>query len=232
MTITTAGRPHGYARYKLDGCRCYTCCFDVSEYNRRRDKAIAAGTWRSDTTPVRAHIRSLMAAGMGWKQVAKTADVNPSTVGRILYGRPDQGTPPPKTTRYDIAQKLLAVKLNLHPNTPIDATGTIRRIRALAAIGHTLTAIAEGIGWTLQNLSHLAHSDAGPRGRHVEVRTAQAVAGLYDSWSMTVPTGWVCDRARRRAAELGWPPPLAWDDDQIDDPTATAHTSAVRKATA
>jgi hypothetical protein len=29
-----------------------------------------------------------------------------------------------------------------------------------------------------------------------------------------------CERARRRAKKLGWAPPLAWDEDAIDDPDA------------
>lgn len=221
MTVTTAERPHGYARYKLNRCRCYPCCYAVSEYNRRREQAIAAGTWRTDANPVRAHLRSLVAAGMGWKRIAKTAGVNTGTAGRILYGRHDRGTPPPATVRYDIAQKLLAVQLDLHPNSPIEATGTVRRIQALVAIGHTLTAIANELGWTLQNLSKMVHAGSTPYAARVEVRTAQAVAAVYDRWSMTVPTGWVAERARRHAANQGWPPPLAWDDDHVDDPMAT-----------
>lgn len=220
MTITTAERPHGYARYKLDRCRCYTCCYAVSDYNRRRDQAIAAGTWRSDAAPIRVHLRSLMAAGMGYKLIAAKAGLSPSTVSRILYGRPERGTPPPATTRYDLAQTLLAVHLDLHPNSPIEATGTARRIQALAALGHTLTSIAEAIGWSLQNLSDVVREGSIPYACRVEVRTAQAVAALYDRWSMTVPTGWVADQARRRAARHGWLPPLAWDDEQLDDPTA------------
>lgn len=221
MTITSAERPHGYARYKLGSCRCYTCCFAVSEYNRKRDEAITAGTWRADTAPVRIHLRSLMVAGMGYKLIAKRAGVATSTVGRILYGRPDLGTPPPATTRYDIAAKLLAVQHELHPNSPIEATGTVRRVQALVAIGHTLTAIAEAIGWTVQNFTRVVREGSVPYACRVEVRTAQAVAALYDQLSMTRPAGLSADKARRYAARQGWFPPLAWEDDQLDDPVAT-----------
>jgi hypothetical protein len=219
MTITTA-RPHGYAKYKLENCRCYVCAWAVSEYSRVRAERIAAGTWRLDSAPVRVHIRALSAAGMGYKRVAAVAGINASTVSRVLYGRPDRGTPPPASIRYDLGARLLAVEPDLHPNANIEASGTVRRVQALVAIGHTLTSVAEALGWTVQNLSKVVHAGAVPYALCVEVRTALAVSRLYDRWSMTVPDGPMADRARAHARTFGWVPPLAWDDDEIDDPCA------------
>lgn len=52
-------------------------------------------------------------------------------------------------------------------------------------------------------------------------QTAADVAAVYDRLSMIVPD-WHRYRTRTRNAALarGWLPPLAWDDDTIDDPTA------------
>lgn len=225
-SATATERPHGYAKYKLEGCRCNTCGWAVSEYTRVRAERIAAGTWRLDSAPVRVHIRALGAAGMGYKRVAAVAGISVSTVGRVLYGRHDKGTPPPATIRYDLGTKLLAVEPDLHPNSSIEASGTARRIQALVAIGHTITAVAHEIGWTLQNLSSLAHSGSIPLAARVEVRTAQAVSRLYDRWSMVVPQGVQADRARGHARRLGWVPPLAWDDEEIDDPFASPAEAA------
>jgi len=230
MTITTAERPHGYARYKMDGCRCYPCCFAVSEYERNRQARIAAGTWRADAEPVRVHLRSLMTHGMGYKRIAARAGVSVSTVARILYGR--RGTPPPDTISYDLAQRLLAVPFDPHPTSHVEATGTVRRVQALVAIGHTITAIARAAGCSVGRLSEIVALGSVPYAANVEARTAAAIARLYDQWSMTVPTGTTAERARLYAARRGWPPPLAWDDDDLDNPAATAHTNAVRKATA
>ncbi len=33
-------RPHGYARYRLDGCHCYTCGWTVAHYNDAREHAM------------------------------------------------------------------------------------------------------------------------------------------------------------------------------------------------
>ena len=62
-----AERPHGYARYKLDGCRCYTCGYARSEYEAMRTRAILYGTWEPliDAQPVRDHIKMLSEAGIG-----------------------------------------------------------------------------------------------------------------------------------------------------------------------
>jgi transcriptional regulator with XRE-family HTH domain len=219
---TQTQRPHGYARYRLDNCRCYTCAYAVSTYSERRHKAIAAGTWRADTGPVRVHLRALMSAGMGYKRIARAAGVPESTVSRILYGRRDHDTPPPATTRYDIAQRLLAVPLDRHPHTPVEATGTVRRAQALVAIGYTLTEIAGHLGWTLQNFSSLIHDGSTPYALRVELRTAQTMTAVYDQLSMTPSTGRYAARARAMAARRGWPPPLAWDDEQLDEPAAKA----------
>lgn len=218
MTAAVAtGRPHGYARYKLDGCRCNVCGFAVSEYTRLRRNAIRTGTWRTDAELVRAHVRSLMAAGMGRRRIGEVAGVNDSTLSRHLYGRRDR--PAPATMRYDLAQRLLAVVPDLAPNARVPAVGTARRIRALVAIGWSLTELAAGIGWTLANLCNLI--SCRPDG--VAVRTAQLVAVLYERLSMTPSVGPLSGRARAMARRKGWVPPLAWNEGAIDDPAARPH---------
>lgn len=215
MTTTTVERPHGYARYRLDGCHCNICGFAVSEYDRRREYAIRTGAWRVDGELVRAHLRSLMAAGVGRRRIAEAAGVNGSLLTRHLYGR--NGRPAPATMRYDLAQKLLAVTPDLAPPARVPGIGTARRIQALVAIGWPLPELAARLGWTLANLCDRAVC----RRPCVAVRNARLVADLYDRLSMTPPTGPQADRARVRARRRGWVPPLAWDDDTIDDLRAT-----------
>lgn len=198
---------HGYARYRLDGCRCYVCAAAVSEYDRRRQMAITAGTWRMDAGLVREHLAVLSAAGMGYKRVAKVSGVSRSTVRRLLYG--NSGRPAPSTTRHDIGVKLLTVEVDLGPSALVDGLGTVRRIQALAAIGWTLTATAAALGWTLQNLGTLLGQAKVTR------RTADAVAALYEQRSGTPGPS---RAARQLAARRGWVPPLAWNDiDDTDD---------------
>jgi len=209
-------RPHSYARYKVDGCRCYTCCYAVSQYNAARKAAIAADGWRVDADLVRRHVQELGRRGMGYKLVADRAGVSRSTLGRIIYGRTEKGTAPPATTRRDIAERILAVEFGLHDYSPTGVTGSARRIQALVAHGHTITSVAAQAGWTLQNVSKIAHRWSPT----LEVRNARLFAGIYDRlWSVR-PDGLRADRARQHAARQGWFGPLAWDDDTIDDPAA------------
>jgi hypothetical protein len=210
----TVDRPHGYARYKLDGCRCNLCGFAVSEYTRLRRNAIRKGTWRVDAEQVRAHVRALQAAGMGRHRIAAVAGMNDSTLSNLLYGR--GGRPVPATMRYDLAQKLLAVAPDLAPYARISGVGTVRRVRALVAIGWTLTEIAAGVGWSVANLCDLVSG----RTAGVAVRTARLVAGLYERLSMTPSTGPRAGRARSMARSRGWVPPLGWNEGAIDNPSA------------
>lgn len=71
------------------------------------------------------------------------------------------------------------------------------------------------------NLGPVLH---GTRG--VTVATRDAVRALYDElWDAIPPAAaWrerqATSRARGLAARYGWAPPMAWDDETIDDPAA------------
>jgi hypothetical protein len=73
-----SNRPHGYARYRLDGGRCDICVAAVSEYNKIRSAGLADGTWQPFTSAEATveHIRSLYAAGMSDRQIAVAAGVS------------------------------------------------------------------------------------------------------------------------------------------------------------
>ena len=107
----------------------------------------------------------------------------------------------------------------------VPAVGTTRRLRALYALGWTERDLAEGLGVSLCRVSHLLTE----RRPTLSPDTVARVAALYDELSMAVPADTKPlrrgqtkhhARARRRARVLGWHPPLAWDDDAIDDPDA------------
>lgn len=94
----------------------------------------------------------------------------------------------------------------------IDATGTQRRIRALMALGWTSRHIADLCGWT----SAEAVTEINKDRRFVYLATAEKIADAYERLCMTPGPS---PQTKARAARKGWPPPLAWDDDRIDDPT-------------
>jgi transcriptional regulator with XRE-family HTH domain len=219
MTATTARRPHGYARYRLDGCRCYTCAWARSEYDRKRSQAIAAGTWQpwTDAQPVRDHLVKLRTAGLGLRRIAELAGTTRNSLDALLHGR--RGNPPSPRVRSEIAGRILAVPASAPEKAAdkavIDGTGTARRIQALCCLGWSLTAQAQAVGWAVGNYAPLAKP--GP----VTARTARLVGELYDELSMRpAPDSVPARRARAFAAGKGWVPPLEWDDETIDDPAA------------
>jgi len=211
-------RPHGYARYRLDGCRCYVCGWARARYDDARNRRITAGTWQpfTDAQPVREHLAALAATGMGQRRIAQLAGISHGALTGLLRGR--RGNPPSARVRRETADAVLAVTpgpAGLAPNAVIDGTGTARRVQALCCIGWTLTEQARHVGWLVSNYAGLT------AGHPVTARNARLVAGLYDQLSMTpAPAGHPSARARRFAAGKGWAPPLAWDDDTIDDPKA------------
>lgn len=99
----------------------------------------------------------------------------------------------------------------------VDATGTRRRLEALAALGYSMADISARLGCTRTYVYQLRKST------QVRSDNAVAVATLYDRLCMTLPDHPLAVRARRHAAKQGWLPPLAWDD--IDNDPAPADSS-------
>jgi plasmid maintenance system antidote protein VapI len=107
----------------------------------------------------------------------------------------------------------------------VPSVGTVRRLRALYALGWTCVQLGERMGVTKTRVAQLLS------GRCITVmpETAEKVADLYRDLSMVVPMDQpakrrgdspIHERTRRHARKRGWLPPLAWDDDLIDRPDA------------
>jgi hypothetical protein len=111
-----------------------------------------------------------------------------------------------KMTRYRVRSRYGAVKLL------IDSTGTRRRVQALQRIGWRAEDIAALGPWNAKDAVY--ELTKRPR---VTRRNAAVVVAIYDQLSMKPGPS---EETRRRAIRAGWPSPLAWDDDTIDDPDA------------
>lgn len=94
----------------------------------------------------------------------------------------------------------------------VPAIGTHRRIEALRAIGWPTSVIAEKAGRAARPGS-IIRADQ----EMVRAELHDRIRDVYDRLSMTPGPS---DRVRVRAINAGCVPPLAWDDDQIDDPAA------------
>ncbi len=96
---------------------------------------------------------------------------------------------------------------------------TRRRLQALHVIGWTDLAIGGQLNIACQAAAQL-RTNPSPR---ILQSTAARVTALYDRTWNVYPEGASADRARSNALRLGWCPPLAWDDDELDDPAAAPH---------
>jgi len=200
--------------YLQHGCRCDECRSNHARHQKRYRLDRARGVQRLvDAQPLREHVDKLTAAGMsqwditiaaGWKSRNALADayrrvnVHPATLARVLAV-----TAPPASRR----------------NGYVDATGSRRRLQALAVMGWSTRRIARELG----NLDPQTYQyiESG-RTKTIRRRTAQAITELYDRlWSQQGPS----PRSTRVALTKGWVPPLAWDDDEIDDPKASPRSS-------
>jgi hypothetical protein len=95
----------------------------------------------------------------------------------------------------------------------VDKFGTVRRIRALQALGWSAEELSRRIGHSRAYLHMVINHTRGT----VHRTTAEKVAAVYDELCMTPgPSPLTRTRARRN----GWLPPLAYDD--IDAPDGLA----------
>jgi hypothetical protein len=228
-THTQANHVHGtHACYVLDRCRCRPCARANADYEKHRARRHAYGRFDTytDAQPVREHVQRLMEAGVGLKRIATLAGVSQSALGKLIYGTTTR--PASVKTTQPVATRILAVRLTLDtyaPGARVPNVGTKRRLQALMAIGWSQTALANSIGMEVRNFNHLLHGK-----RAVTAKNARAVKDLYDElWNTTpdAPTRWhagAITRSLRYARTHGWPPPMAWDDDTLDDPQATPDT--------
>jgi len=189
---------------------CHRC------YENHRNRQKLYGRWQSSRVPaepVRAHVEALRASGIGTRRIEELSGVSRSVIQSLVNGRSIYGNQPSKTISAVNAQRLLAVPEEPASGSRIDITGTTRRLQALVAIGYTQTDLAARIGITPANSTRLFHS----QGR-VLASTARRVESIYDRLAMTPGPS---ERARNHARKHGWAPPLAWDDDDLDNPDAT-----------
>lgn len=230
---TSTREPGTLAGYK-NGCRCERCTAANSDYQRNYRRQIAYGRWGPyvDAGPVRDHVRSLQQSGLGARAIATAAGLTYSTISHFLYGRPPRGIAPPAQIRPATAEALLSVEASLETypeHAKVDGTGTRRRLQALFAIGWSFARLARQLGVRKSTIQSFL------RTVNVEKATAVAVRDLYDQlWDMPPPASNPAERAAvtktlRMARERGWAPPMAWDDEDLDDPKAQPDTSTIAR---
>lgn len=117
-------------------------------------------------------------------------------------------------------RKVTAMRLMAVPVEPalkpvrggfLPALGTMRRLRALIAIGYQKKELADALGMSLANLSRILTGERS----YVSPETEVKVKELFDVWQMHPKNN---RRSILKAERRGWAPPFAWDEESIDDP--------------
>ncbi|MEU3990174.1 hypothetical protein AB0F24_17660 [Streptomyces platensis] len=209
-TYLTPSPPHGERARYLRGCRCTECSNANYRYTSRLRLDYQRGQ-RRRTSPDRAATRIHQLLNKGWSQ---TQISDASGVGRRGIGDIVQKARP--SISRETERKILAMRPGPPPPPrDVEATGTVRRLRALIAVGHSSSSIATELGMHPDALGKIARHELP----HVRTVTAQAVASIY---TQLAETRGLSERARRHAATRNWAPPNAWDPDTIDNPDAHA----------
>ncbi len=209
------------AAYVADRCRCTACRRANTLAARERTTAIAYGTWTGlvDAGPARAHVQKLREAGLSLKHLAALANVGRGTLDALIYGDPSRQLPPTARVHAKTEERLLAVHFDITalPDTArIPATGSRRRLQALAVLGWSIPRLASHTSLSQRTLR------TALTGKSLSAATALQIAALYEQLRGRRPPARDDDEGEaaiaeaRRAREAGWRPPLAWDDIDTD----------------
>ena len=193
--------------YAKHGCRCEPCRAAAARASKawRRDNYLGV-VKLVDAQPLKDHVAMLMAAGMSFRAISLTAGytsrnaladsmtrsrVRPATMARILAVNPQ------RDNRRDAY---------------IDATGSRRRLQALAVNGWSTRNLATQLG---HNHATTVQDIASGKTPTIRLRSMDAIRDLYERlWDQPGPS----QRTAAIAKAKGWLPALAWDDDLIDRP--------------
>jgi len=191
------------------------------DYVRWRSRQIAYGRWQpwADAAEVRAHLQMLRQAGGSDRAIARAAGVSPMTVHRI---QPSADRAAAVRVRAALVGRLLAVTPAVLESVALrrDASGSRRRLRALVALGHPGASLARYLGVPPATVWNLLRGTTVTISAELET----AIRSMYEQiWDLRPPERTAAESraaaaARTRAAQRGWPTPMALDDDRIDDP--------------
>lgn len=105
----------------------------------------------------------------------------------------------------------------------VPAVGPKRRIQALMAVGWNMAQLAKATGHHRRSLEAILSRDQ----KRTDWEFAGAIKMAYDElWDQEPPPGRSRTYLRNLAKKRGYLPPMAWDDDTIDDPEAVPYIEA------
>ena len=215
-THTRVSHQHGTSTaYRSDGCRCDACRAAYRSHRQRLERRTERSRW-VDAHEVREHLQSLIDDGATLVSLVRRSGYSELTLRRLLNGE--------RTRVWDVTRSdLLALTHGAANIRSVDASGTTRRLRALAARGWGSTAVSVEMGRSVANKATIERLLHGSR-TQVTPELAADVSQVYERlWDQQPPMSTPHERATasrmmRRARRDGWLPPAAFDDHELDLP--------------
>lgn len=187
------------------GCKCDPCMRRRMRVRKRHHIRAAQGAVmvQVDTEP----LEQWVAEGFGVDLLSAVLGVSDNTItGLMAGGRTDREKA--ARVRALTRQEILALAPD---RCHVPTVGARRRVHALMRIGWPHLDIAGGNRSTMR----LIQAVCAAEGRYVLAGTHRLISSRFDALGMDVGPSAI---VRRIAERRGYPPPLAWDEDEIDDP--------------
>lgn len=199
--------------YTKNHCRQPECRQAHNKEARDRRREQAYGRYNRNKRPATKtlnHINKLRAQGITLGQIHKQTGIAMVTLGEITLGK--RATIQAATETRILNYQPTPDQASPHATT--NSTGTARRLQALQYNGWDQAALAQKLGCQRGHIWKLSHER-----RNVTVALANRVRDLYDHlWDKHPAPSKGSNLAKTIARRNGWLPPLAWDEDLIDDP--------------
>lgn len=159
---------------------------------------------RIDAGPTRAHVQALLALRWSFAAIADRSGVSRTAV---------RETRTVTKVQRSTEAAILALPLVRYAgkNVLVDATGTRRRIEALAYLGHPLISYELRVGRCRGRVGKAVATG------WVSAYIADGVEQVYRELENTIGPS---DLSRKRAQKRGFVGPAAWDGRDMDDPKA------------
>lgn len=164
------------------------------------------------------HAKSLIDAGMFVTDIARLAGVSRSIAGQVISGRV-------RRVHRDTAAAILGVRVPKENwggcNGIISALAAQRMLQALSARGFSLAVMAEQIDTSVFSVDLIRNGKRTRIRMSMNNAISKAYKRLWDANPVefgVTPSG--ATQARNHAIAQGWPPPAAWDDEELSDPKA------------
>ncbi len=177
-----------------------------------------------DAEPVRRHIQELVSRGMPYAAIGARANCRAEDVRAIHCGLA-RDEPPLIETRAGTARAILRVELDplavfgrtASTRDSVYALGARRRLEALLWMNHSEYDLARSCGVSQPMISRILHAGKGKTPERISWELHRKVVAVYEQlWNVWGRSS----KARTLAETRGYAPPMAWDDEAIDDPEA------------